>query len=887
MRNFLLTIVFLCGLGLVRGQAQPEYVAGELLIQLSPKADVAQVVANLEGRLGRASELRLKRVVVEEMRIYLVSFNTAALPQAEALRLARNASGVQVVQNNHIIKQRRTPNDPLFSQQWQYINTGASGGAVNADLDIDLAWDITTGGVTPLGDTIVVCIVDDGLDLTHMDVAPNRWYNRQEIPNNGADDDGNGYVDDYDGWNAYDNTDDISGGSHGTSVAGIVGAKGDNGLGVAGVNWDIKLMIVNGGGDEAEALAAYAYPLRMRRLYNQTGGQHGAYVVATNSSWGTDNLMAADAPLWCAFYDSLGMAGIVSVGATANRNVDVDVVGDMPTSCGSPYLITVTNLRRTDIKEFSAGYGVTTIDLGAYGTDTYTTDYGNTYAAFGGTSGATPHVTGTVGLIFSAPCLRLATIAQAAPDVAALMVRDFILQGVTPNTSLQGITTTEGRLNTNNAVVLAMASGCAVTGCYTPFGLRASAVTGTGFTMSWATVGDAQGYLTRYRMQGDTTWITGAVADTFMQVSGLTACTVYEVQISSDCDTTFSDYSNSILVKTGDCCNAPTTITINATDSNTAYVSCNIDTFVQSYDIMYREVGSPRWSQISSANAVFQIAGLLPCTHYELEIMSVCPVNVNNTISNIVGFKTKGCGACEDNNYCESAGLDATYEWIRRVTVGTMTNSSNSNSGYADFTGMVIAPDLQAGDSVAFELVAGQNNSSPNWYWRVWLDYDQNGIFDETAELAYAANGLTQLTTAGFLQIPATARGGITRMRVAFKWGSLTPSPCATYNYGEIEDYCVNILSTVAVDKLTVGELVAYPNPFGSSVEVRLPDVELAGSRLVMYNALGQQVAGAILESGQRVQALETSDLASGAYFVVLELADGGRWACKLLSAGK
>src|SRR5690606_36199811 len=141
-----------------------------------------------------------------------------------------------------------------------------------------------------------------------------------EIPNNGIDDDGNGYVDDFLGWDADAADDDITGGTfgggHGTPVAGIVGAKGNNGIGVTGVNWNVKLMIVVGGGNEAQAIAAYSYPLSLRKLYNQTGGQRGAFVVSTNASWGIDFTQASTAPLWCAMYDTLGAYGILNAGAT-------------------------------------------------------------------------------------------------------------------------------------------------------------------------------------------------------------------------------------------------------------------------------------------------------------------------------------------------------------------------------------------------------------------------------------------------------------------------------------------------------------------------------------------------------------------------------------------
>lgn len=172
----------------------------------------------------------------------------------------------------------------------------------------------------------------------------NIWYNRRETPNNGIDDDNNGYVDDYRGYdvrfggNAAGNL-----GFHGTAVNGIIGARGNNDIGI-GVNWNVKLMNFSNVATDAEIVTAYEYAAKMRRRYNQTNGREGAFVVATNASFGKDFEQAVDHPLWCAAYDSLGVVGVLSAAATINKNVDVDAQGDMPSTCSSEYLLVVTNV---------------------------------------------------------------------------------------------------------------------------------------------------------------------------------------------------------------------------------------------------------------------------------------------------------------------------------------------------------------------------------------------------------------------------------------------------------------------------------------------------------------------------------------------------------------
>src|SRR5690606_24775230 len=186
---------------------------------------------------------------------------------------------------NYYIEMRSTlPGDPNITQQWHHNNTGQTGGTTDADIDSDLAWDITTGGTTATNDDIVVCLIDSG-NLDHQDIDPNRCHNPFEIENNNIDDDGNGYIDDYNGWNPVQDNDNYGTGGHGTNCLGMMGAKGNNGLNVVGANWDVKLMVV---GDysistQANAVEAYTYPLVMRKKWNESNGTQGAFVVATSS----------------------------------------------------------------------------------------------------------------------------------------------------------------------------------------------------------------------------------------------------------------------------------------------------------------------------------------------------------------------------------------------------------------------------------------------------------------------------------------------------------------------------------------------------------------------------------------------------------------------------
>ena len=304
-----------------------------------------------------------------------------------------------------------------------YDGTNGSGGT--ADISACDAWAITTGGASAQGDPIVVAVIDGGFQISHEDI--NFFKNATEMAgSSGVDDDGNGYIDDVNGWDAGGNDGNLPQSSHGTHVSGTVGAIGNNGIGVTGVNWDVQVLPVatNGGssGFESTVLTAYGYVLELRAQYDQTSGAEGAFVVSTNSSFGIDNADPNDYPLWCAFYDSLGAYGILSAGATANNLVDIDAVGDVPTACSSDWLISVTNTTSSDDLGW-AGYGLTTIDMGAPGTNILSTNPTNDYGESSGTSMATPHVAGAIGLMWSAACSDMITDYKNDPATLALTLK--------------------------------------------------------------------------------------------------------------------------------------------------------------------------------------------------------------------------------------------------------------------------------------------------------------------------------------------------------------------------------------------------------------------------------------------------------------------------------
>jgi subtilisin family serine protease len=292
--------------------------------------------------------------------------------------------------------------------------------------------------------------------LSHTDLDDNLWVNIDEIPGNNIDDDNDGYVDDVNGWNAFNSNGNISSDGHGTHVAGIVGAEGNNGNMVAGVNWNVKLMIIEGStGTTSIVLEAYGYVLDQRVLYNETNGAEGAFVVSTNSSFGIDfaDCTSGSYPLWDEAYTAMGEAGILSAAATINANQNVDSIGDVPTGCTSDFLITVTNTTRNDQKA-SAGYGIESIDLGAPGSSILSTYSNGSTSSLSGTSMATPHVAGAIGFFHAVMTASFSQFHKENPGEGTLVLKNMILDGTDEINALENITVSGGRLNLYNTAII-------------------------------------------------------------------------------------------------------------------------------------------------------------------------------------------------------------------------------------------------------------------------------------------------------------------------------------------------------------------------------------------------------------------------------------------------
>ncbi|MGE3466382.1 MAG: S8 family serine peptidase [Pyrinomonadaceae bacterium] len=320
------------------------------------------------------------------------------------------------------------PNDPLFNEQWALNNSGADGGKKRADLDALEAW-LTTKG----SDEVVVAVLDSGVDFTHEDLRENMWFRPENIP--AYTDDELGDFNDINGYNGTDLiADPMDDNGHGTHCAGIIGAEGNNAIGVSGINWKVKIMPLKflgrgGFGSTNDAIEAINYAIDRK--------QKGVNVRVISASWGsTSKSKALEDTIRAA-----GEAGILFVAAAGNDGSDNDRRPHYPSNYDLPNVISVAALDRGDDLASFSNFGVKTVHVAAPGKDILSTWLDDGYREASGTSMATPYVSGIAALIIA-----------NNPKISMANLRKRIIGSVDKLDHLDGRVASGGRICAANAL---------------------------------------------------------------------------------------------------------------------------------------------------------------------------------------------------------------------------------------------------------------------------------------------------------------------------------------------------------------------------------------------------------------------------------------------------
>ncbi|PIS11743.1 MAG: subtilase [Bdellovibrio sp. CG10_big_fil_rev_8_21_14_0_10_47_8] len=409
-----------------RAVNEPEFVPGEYVVSL--KREIGQFnKQDLEVSLGS----KIKETIFED-RIVVVQRSMIETAESAVKTLSENPL-VRLAEPNYIYRINKTPNDPSFGKLWGLKNIGQSdvraGGVAGVDINVEKAWDITTGSKD-----VLVAIIDTGIDYDHPDLKENIWTNQAEANGKpGVDDDNNGIIDDIHGAN-FVNPKAPTGNPkddhmHGTHCAGTIGARGDDGLGIVGVNWNVRLMPVkflgaDGSGSLDGALKSIDYATKM-----------GARIMSNSWGGGGESQTLKEA------IQRANAAGALFVAAAGNDYSNNDTQPSYPASYNVPNVLAVAAIDNKGQLAAFSNYGKKSVHVAAPGVNVWSSVLNGKYASLSGTSMATPHVSGVAALL-----------ASADPSLTNLQLKERLIKTARPLASVREKVSSKGMVDAYAAI---------------------------------------------------------------------------------------------------------------------------------------------------------------------------------------------------------------------------------------------------------------------------------------------------------------------------------------------------------------------------------------------------------------------------------------------------
>ncbi len=421
----------------------------------------------------------------------------------------------------------------------------------------------------------------------------------------------------------------------------------------------------------------------------------------------------------------------------------------------------------------------------------------------------------------------------------------------------------------------------AVATCGVPSVMNTTSITTTSATLSWTGMTGAMTYLVQYRITGSTSWTSSLTASTSLQVGNLSPGTNYEWKVQTNCSGGSSAFSSTANFTTSFAvtCGTPSGVSVNNILNNEATVTWNAVSGATGYILQWKLVSQSIWSSVTNFSTnYFTLTGLSNCSSYQCVIQAVCPSGVSAN-SAVYNFTTDGCHV----NYCVSRGNNSSHEYINRVSIGSINNTSGNDNGYGNYTSL--STTLSANTAYLISLTPGFQSAASKEFWTIYIDFNQNGSFTEGNERV--ASGNSSVAVNLLLKIPGTALNGATRMRIQMRNSSAKSNSCTLFANGEVEDYTIVISGGARIAQKTddglstetLGEIIekenpmsVYPNPAKDQLTVSVNGLG-ENCNIRIYDTEGRELfqeTRFLVEGNNKID-INTTELTNGLYFISVE----------------
>jgi len=315
-------------------------------------------------------------------------------------------------------------------------------------------------------------------------------------------------------------------------------------------------------------------------------------------------------------------------------------------------------------------------------------------------------------------------------------------------------------------------------------------------------------------------------------------------------------------------CSTPSGLVASSITDTTAIVRWLPANGASSYVLQYKKSSSATWTTINTNDTTSTLTGLTAGTIYNFQVQSQCSTGGASLYSAATNFTTTGTTPI---TYCVSKGTNVSREYINKIAIGTINNTSGSNAGYGNFTNL--STSLTGGSSVTITLTPGYVSTSRKENWNVWIDYNKNGVFTDAGEKVATASGTGTLTRT--FVVPTSALNGATRMRIQMQYNSYVSTSCTTYTNGEVEDYTVNIVGSAALNRVSenINNYVLFPNPTSDVIHLNMVSEKVENKQFSIYNSVGQlqYSVNYSLSEGMNYVEFNTAELEKGIYILKMD----------------